>query len=164
LRLSNDERLYTSELYGININANLIVLSACETARGEIRGGESTIGLTLGFLYAGAKSVIGSLWNVNQNSTNHFITALYTQFKNHKSENTSVNLQQAKLELIAQNPAYAHPKYWAAFVLVGNPDVEIALSTPFWQQPYFIFILFFVFLFFIKYYKSIFYKIYKKNL
>lgn len=162
LRLSNEERLYVSELYGLQLNANLVVLSACETANGEWRSGEGTVGLTLGFLYAGAKSIVSSLWNVNQNSTNQFIMSFYEKLK--LEQNSSNALRAAKLHLMQQNPAFAHPKYWSAFVLIGNPDEQVSFEKSFWQKPLF-WAAFFLFLFFIlKYYKSILYKFKNKIL
>lgn len=154
LRLGNEERLYVSELYGLKLNANLVVLSACETANGELRSGEGTVGLSLGFLYAGAKSIISSLWNVNQNSTNQFIISFYEKLKLH--QNNSSALREAKLDLIRQNPAFAHPKYWSAFILIGNPDEQINFDTPLWQKPLFWSMIFLILFLVIKYCKSIF--------
>ncbi|MFZ4544929.1 MAG: CHAT domain-containing protein [Saprospiraceae bacterium] len=132
IRFNEKERLYASELYALQLHADLVVLSACETATGEIRSGESAVGLTLGFLYAGAKSVLGSLWNVNQKSTNEFISAFYTKLKSGRS--TAEALRESKLELISQNPAYAHPKYWAPFILVGSTIDYPSLEKPLWLQ------------------------------
>jgi CHAT domain-containing protein len=131
LRLS-DENLYTSELYGMKLQADMVTLSACQTANGELRQGEGTVGLTLGFLYAGAKSVVSSLWNVNQQSTNEFIKSFYQELRQKDMGNNKA-LHQAKLALIETNPVYAHPKYWAAFVLVGNPDVKMNTAIAFWK-------------------------------
>ena len=131
LRFTND-KLYTSDLYSMKLNANLVVLSACQTAEGEVRKGEGAVGLTLGFLYAGAKSVISSLWSVNQSSTNEFVQVFYQQLLQ-KNVNNNQALHQAKLDLVEKNPTFAHPKYWAAFVLVGNPDMVVFTSNfSFW--------------------------------
>ena len=131
LRFTND-KLYTSDLYSMKLNANLVVLSACQTAEGEVRKGEGAVGLTLGFLYAGAKSVVSSLWNVNQSSTNEFVQVFYQQLLQ-KNVNNNQALHQAKLDLVEKNPTFAHPKYWAAFVLVGNPDTVVFTSNfSFW--------------------------------
>ena len=162
LRLSNEERLYASELYGLKLNASLIVLSACETANGELRSGEGTVGLTLGFLYSGAKSIVSSLWNVNQNSTNQFMMLWYQQLKS--AQNNSDALQKAKLDLMKQNPAFAHPKYWSAFVLIGNPDEKISFEKRFWKKPSFLVSIFFILFIFVKYCKSVIYKLKNKNL
>ncbi len=129
LRLS-DDKFYSAELYAAKTNANLVTLSACQTANGEFRQGEGTIGLTLGFLYAGAKSVVSSLWNVNQQSTGAFMQQFYQRLLQKDAKNSDA-LRQAKLAIIEENPAFAHPKYWAAFVLVGQP--EIALNDENWS-------------------------------
>jgi CHAT domain-containing protein len=127
--LLSDDKFYSAELYATKINADLVTLSACQTANGEFRHGEGTIGLTLGFLYAGAKSVVSSLWNVNQQSTGAFMQQFYQRFLHQKKSNIDA-LREAKLAIIAENPAYAHPKYWAPFVLVG--DSEIVLEKGEW--------------------------------
>jgi CHAT domain-containing protein len=123
LRLS-DDKFYSAELYATKIKADLVTLSACQTANGEFRHGEGTIGLTLGFLYAGAKSVVSSLWNVNQQSTGAFMQQFYQRLLQKEAKNSDA-LRAAKLAIIAENPAFAHPKYWAAFVLIGNPEIAL---------------------------------------
>lgn len=123
LRLS-DANFYSAELYANKIKADLVTLSACQTANGELRYGEGAVGLTLGFLYAGAKSVVSSLWNVNQQSTGAFMQQFYERLLNEKQPNNKA-LRAAKLAIIEDNPNLAHPKYWAAFVLIGVPDAVV---------------------------------------
>jgi CHAT domain-containing protein len=121
LKLSNGD-FYSGELYASKINADLVTLSACQTAKGEIKSGEGTVGLTLGFLYAGAKSIVSSLWNVNQQSTGSFMQEFYKRMFQDK-EPTNHALRDAKLAMINDNPNFSHPKYWAPFVLVGEPNL-----------------------------------------
>lgn len=129
LRLS-DGNFYSGELYANKIKADLVTLSACQTANGELRQGEGIVGLTLGFLYAGAKSVVSSLWNVNQQSTSSFIQQFYQRLLEQKQPNNRA-LRAAKLAIIEENPNLAHPKYWAAFVLVGEPNATVE-NTSHW--------------------------------
>lgn len=129
LRLS-DAKFYSGELYGSKIKADLVTLSACQTANGELRYGEGNVGLTLGFLYAGAKSVVSSLWNVNQQSTGAFMQQFYQRLLQEKQANNQA-LRAAKLAIIEENPNLAHPKYWAAFVLVGEPDAAV-INKNYW--------------------------------
>jgi CHAT domain-containing protein len=110
-----DNRLTSVEMYGLEMNAELVVLSACQTGSGALRAGEGLIGLTRGLLYAGARNLLVSQWNVNDAST----TALMIQFYQSVLSNATNRkaLQTAKLSLI--KGAYACPFYWAPFVLIG---------------------------------------------
>lgn len=123
LRLS-DANFYSGELYETAVKADLVTLSACQTANGELRYGEGTIGLTFGFLYAGAKAVMSSLWNVNQQSTSTFMQQFYRRLLEEELPNNQA-LRAAKLAIIEENPNLAHPKFWAPFVLIGKPDTII---------------------------------------
>jgi CHAT domain-containing protein len=113
--------LYVKDLYNMQINANLVTLSACETALGDLKKGEGLIGLTRGFFYSGAKSITSSLWNVNDASTTQMMGDYYQYLA--RGENKAVALQMAQkdfLELHQEN-ALAHPYYWSGFILHGNP-------------------------------------------
>lgn len=112
-----DGILYTGEIYGLKLNAELVVLSACETGLGKIVKGEGIMGLTRGWIYAGAKNVIVTLWKVSDQST----VDLMIDFYNHLISGNGItySLREAKLELI-KNPEYAEPYFWAPFILIGN--------------------------------------------
>lgn len=110
----NDGRLTVSEIYDLTLDAELITLSACETALGDIAGGDEVIGLTRGFLYAGARSVVASLWQVSDNATAELMERFYD---NLKRMGRAEALRQAQL---ATKRDYGHPYYWAAFQLSGN--------------------------------------------
>lgn len=119
--LNEDGILYMGEIYNLHLNADLSVLSACETGLGEIKKGEGLIGLTRALLYAGSKNIIVSLWKVSDNSTSDLMIDFYkTLLETNQKEHTfSFALQKAKLNLI-QKGHYAHPFYWSPFILIGQ--------------------------------------------
>ncbi len=113
-----DGALQMAEVMRLKLNADLVTLSACRTGLGRVLYGEGIIGLTRAFLYAGAESVVVSLWNVNDIATASLMKAFYKNLR--QGLNKDDALRQAKLELLrGQQPAWRHPYYWAPFVLVG---------------------------------------------
>jgi CHAT domain-containing protein len=113
---SNDNLLTSSEMYGLELDAELVVLSACQTGKGTLKAGEGIIGLTRGLLYAGARNLMVSQWNVNDASTAELMTKFYSKILAGQSNRQA--LREAKLELL--NSKFACPHYWSAFVLVGR--------------------------------------------
>ncbi|MDZ7360467.1 MAG: CHAT domain-containing protein [candidate division KSB1 bacterium] len=113
-----DGILYLGEIYNLNLNADLAVLSACETGLGKLARGEGLIGLTRGFLYAGATNLLVSLWQVNDVSTANLMIAFYQNMLEGKSK--AAALREAKLRMIEHEVKYARPYYWAPFVLIGK--------------------------------------------
>jgi CHAT domain-containing protein/Tfp pilus assembly protein PilF len=111
-----DNLLTSSEMYGLEMDAELVVLSACQTGKGTLKAGEGIIGLTRGLLYAGARNLMVSQWNVNDASTAELMTKFYTKVLAGQSNRQA--LREAKLELL--NSKFACPYFWAAFVLVGR--------------------------------------------
>ena len=114
-----DGSLYCGEIYNINMNADLVVLSACETGLGKISTGEGVIGLSRALVYAGAKNIIVSFWKVADESTAELMVDFYKIHLQNKSKSFSEALQRAKLDLI-KDEKYASPYYWAPFVLIGK--------------------------------------------
>jgi CHAT domain-containing protein/tetratricopeptide (TPR) repeat protein len=118
-----DGVLQMHEIWNLNLNAELVVLSACQTGLGKLVSGEGMISLMRAFFYAGAKNVVVSLWNVDDKSTADLMKSFYIHMKNGKSQSES--LRQAKLDMIrtaksgSGYAAYKDPYYWAPFVLVG---------------------------------------------
>jgi CHAT domain len=112
----------------MNLNADLAVLSACETANGRISPGEGVMGTSLAFLVAGTRSMLVSQWKVNSSSTSqlmmHFYQALESR-QNEPSGKKARSLQEATLRLM-KDDRYRHPFYWAGFVLIGS---KCSLST-----------------------------------
>ncbi|HEY7816720.1 MAG TPA: CHAT domain-containing protein, partial [Vicinamibacteria bacterium] len=116
---SEDGLLQAYEIFNLELRAQLVVLSACETGLGKEIDGEGIVGLTRAFLYAGASAVVVSLWKVADAST----AELMVRFHEHLSgadRSRSEALRRAQLDLIESGP-FAHPYYWAPFVLVGTP-------------------------------------------
>lgn len=116
-----DGLLQVSEIFKLKLKADLVVLSACQTGLGRQLKGEGVIGLTRAFMYAGASSVVVSLWSVSDRSTADLMIRFYEQLD--RSNNKAEALRQAKLRLI-QNGRFAHPYYWAPFVLSGRTGEE----------------------------------------
>ena len=112
-----DGLLQAHEIYNLHLPSDLVVLSACETALGKDVQGEGLVGLARAFLYAGARSVVASLWRVEDQSTSEFMAAFFREVKQ-RPDDLSGALQSAKLEML-QRPEYAHPFFWAPFILSG---------------------------------------------
>ena len=110
---NNDGNLTVGELYDLNLNADLVTLSACETALGKVADGDDVIGFTRGFLYAGAKTIVSSLWKVDDTATNKLMQSFY---RNLNKQDKRSSLRQAQLSL---KKKFSHPYYWAAFQLTG---------------------------------------------
>jgi CHAT domain-containing protein len=115
------------DILQLKLNAELVVLSACDTGLGRFREGEGIVGLTRAFLYAGAASTVSSLWEVEDQSTGLLMEEFYRRLK--KGESKAEALRQAKLELIqskvelkalGMRESLAAPFYWAPFILVGD--------------------------------------------
>jgi CHAT domain-containing protein len=114
---AEDGILYSGEIVGLKLNAQLVTLSACETALGKKVEGEGTRGLATAFLFAGAKNVVASLWKVSDASTSELMIEFYTELLRGKDKATALKL--AKLKLI-KSEEYDHPYYWAPFVQIGG--------------------------------------------
>jgi CHAT domain-containing protein len=144
-----DGRLEVREVFGMDLKANLVVLSACETGLGKLSSGDEIVGLTRAFIYAGTPSVVASLWKVEDSSTAAIMGSFY---ENLKTKSKVEALRQAQLELIRgqatsdlqarrgiggigklgeasektpQAPESisiltSHPYFWAPFILVGD--------------------------------------------
>jgi len=111
-----DGRLEASEVFDMDINADLVVTSACQTAIGQISKGDEIVGLTRGFIYAGANSVFGSLWSISDKATAVLMNEFYS---NIKQFGRAEALRQAQLKMI-QSREYSKPFYWAAFNITGG--------------------------------------------
>lgn len=110
----NDGVLTVGELYSMNLDADLVVLSACETGLGKITNGDDVVGLTRGFLYAGSRSIVASLWSIDDRATAELMKAFY---KNLTGMSKQEALRQAQ---IRTRQIYPHPVFWAAFQLTGR--------------------------------------------
>ncbi|WP_235016426.1 CHAT domain-containing tetratricopeptide repeat protein [Aquimarina sp. AU474] len=117
----HDANLEYHELYTSKNQAELVVLSACNTSLGEIAKGEGVMSLARGFFYAGANTVISTFWNANDKST---ATIMDNFYKNLKAGQTkSKALHNSKIEYLRSNSlSDASPYYWATFVLIGDSE------------------------------------------
>jgi CHAT domain-containing protein len=106
------------EIYNLKLPVDLVVLSACQTARGEDKGGEGIGRLTRGFLYAGARSVVVTLWSVSDEATALLMQRFYTGILRDKLP-PSEALRRAQLSIRAED-RWSSPYYWAGFVLQGD--------------------------------------------
>ncbi|MDZ7717574.1 MAG: CHAT domain-containing tetratricopeptide repeat protein [Balneolaceae bacterium] len=113
----DDGVLYVNDIYNMNMNADLVVLGACETGLGTVYKGEGMIGFTRAFIYAGASNLMVSMWKVNDQPTANLMIEFYRYVKDGHSYSKA--LQMAKMDLIDQ-PEFAAPRNWAAFVLQGR--------------------------------------------
>jgi CHAT domain-containing protein/tetratricopeptide (TPR) repeat protein len=113
-----DGYLRAQEIFSLKLSADLVVLSACQTALGKEVTGEGLIGLTRAFFYAGVPSLVVSLWNVVDVHTPDFMLDFYEEMDSRHDKSRA--LQKAKLDLISKS-RYAHPSFWAPFILIGEP-------------------------------------------
>jgi CHAT domain-containing protein/Tfp pilus assembly protein PilF len=113
-----DGLLQAWEIAELEMNADMVVLSACQTGLGKLVWGEGLVGLTQSLIYSGASSVIVSLWSVADHSTSNIMTSLYHNLIIDEMDK-SVSLQKAKQSML-EDVNLAHPFYWAPFILIGN--------------------------------------------
>jgi CHAT domain-containing protein len=108
----------------LKLNADLVVLSACNTAAGDKPGAEALSGLARAFFYAGARSLILSNWDVFSESTVALMTGLFDALKNNSHLTQAEALRMSMLQMIdhPSNPDWRQPKFWAPFVVVGEPQ------------------------------------------
>ncbi|CBN54862.1 putative Tetratricopeptide repeat domain protein [Kamptonema sp. PCC 6506] len=110
--------LRLSDIFNLHLPAELVVLSACQTGQGQEVKGEGIIGLTRGFMYAGAARVLVSLWKVDDQATAELMKRFYRGMLQEKLTPAAA-LRQAQVEM-SQIPQWSSPYYWAAFVLQGE--------------------------------------------
>ncbi len=114
-----DNILYSGEIYNLVLNADLVVLSACQTGIGKVSKSEGIIGLSRALLYSGANNVIVSLWKVSDASTTNLMIDFYKNIIDYNFD-YSESLHNAKIKMINEGGTYAHPYFWSAFILIGD--------------------------------------------
>ena len=134
-----DGMLRSSEIFGLNLNSDMVVLSACNTGLGKVVDGEGMLGMQRSFFYAGTSTVAVSLWNVYDRSTATFMNEFYKAILNTPSQEgwtdsflrwvgwdesipfgrNAMAMRKAKLKMI-KHPLFNHPVYWAPFIVVGR--------------------------------------------
>ncbi|MDD4373253.1 MAG: CHAT domain-containing protein [Bacteroidales bacterium] len=109
----------TYELFGLDLNASLVVLSACNTGTGKFREGEGIISLTRGFIHAGVPSIVMTNWEVHDQTGSWMMERFYNYLADGMSKD--IALQQAKIDFLEQaNQLKAHPYFWASYVVIGD--------------------------------------------
>lgn len=112
------------DIYGLNARVDLIVLSACRTGLGKKVNGEGLIGLTRGFMYAGASSTVASLWSVDDEATAELMKHFYSKML--KEDMTPAAALRAAQTEIRKDPRWSSPYYWAAFTFQGDYERHIS--------------------------------------
>ena len=112
----NDGRLEVHEVFGLDLNAYLVTMSACETGLGRITRGDEVIGLSRSFIYAGTPSVVATLWKVDDLAA----AVVVKRFHRYLREGYSRAEALRKAQLLVKEEINSHPAYWAAFTLTGD--------------------------------------------
>jgi CHAT domain-containing protein len=114
-----DGLLQGVEVLNLHLDAELVVLSACQSGLGTLVRGEGLVGLSRAFFYAGARRLVVSLWTVNDHSTSELMRAFYARLR--QGQGPAAALREAKRAMVrSDRPAYRFPYYWAPFVVVGG--------------------------------------------
>ncbi len=142
----NDGYLTISEIYNIQLNTELVVLSACSSGSGKIQIGEGPISFSRAFSYAGCPSVVMSLWKIPDASTKEIMISFYQNLKEGKSKD--VSLKSAQLDYLqnTSDPIYQHPYFWASFVAMGDMNAIQSESFHLSWEYYILGILFLIIL------------------
>lgn len=130
-KTSGDGLLTMSEILGLELDADWVVLSACNTGAGSGRGADAISGLGMSFFYAGSRALLLSHWPVETNSARQITTSTFKLQKDNKNLNRTEALTKAMREMIASGQyvdrktgkalfSYSHPMFWAPFTLVGD--------------------------------------------
>ena len=115
------EKLYARDLYNLSLNADLVVLSACETGIGKLQRGEGVVSLARAFAYAGAKSIVTTLWKVSDEQSKNLMSSFYKYLSKGKDKDEALRL--AKLDFLKANEKRTellHPFFWASFIGIGD--------------------------------------------
>ena len=115
---ARDGVLRLSDVFGLSLSAELVVLSGCETGLGRQMRGEGLVGLTRAFMYAGAPRVVSSLWKVDDQATAQLMTRFYRHMLQ-GGDRPAAALRAAQLEM-SKDPRWASPYFWAGFVMQGD--------------------------------------------
>jgi len=115
----NDGYLKTFEIYGLPLRANMVVLSSCNTGSGFLSTGEGILSLARGFIYSGSKSVVMSMWEIEDRSGTEIVKMFYRNLKRGYSKSES--LRRARISYLKNSDQLrSHPYFWSALVVYGN--------------------------------------------
>jgi CHAT domain-containing protein len=117
----DDSYLSASEVASLKLDADWVILSACNTAAGGAQGAEALSGLARAFIYAGARALLVSHWDVDTAATVKLITSAVGSIARDKNIGRAEALRRAMLDMVEHGEPYqAHPTFWAPFVVVGE--------------------------------------------
>lgn len=138
LRFLDNQMLTQAQIYQLNLSAKLVILSACQTGTGEFMRGEGLLSLARSFAYAGANSVLSTLWEVKDGQTQKFMTFLMPELaKGHPIDESFQAAQRAYLSSPDIELDDLHPYYWAAFQITGSNDpIKLDKVLPWWQSKF----------------------------
>jgi CHAT domain-containing protein len=123
-----ESKLYANEIYSLHLEADLVTLSACESGIGELRNGEGIISLARAFIFAGAKSILSTLWSVNDKSTGELMNQYYRNLSSKMPKDLA--LQKAKINYLSNHDhTAAHPFFWSGFIMIGDQSPLIRSSS-----------------------------------
>ncbi|MBV7269875.1 CHAT domain-containing protein [Winogradskyella luteola] len=147
---TDDNSLYTYEIYNQNLSSNLAILTACETGKPSYQSGEGMISLAHAFNYAGSESILTSLWKIDEQSSTTIIDNFYGYLKNGLPKDEA--LQKAKLDYIANAEGRTRsPQYWAGLVLIGDSSpIDLSPDNLWWVWATLILVIFLALYFFIR--------------
>ncbi len=114
----SDDKVFLNEIYATKNQADMVVLSACNTSIGELKKGEGVMSLARGFFHSGAKSVVSSLWTINDKSSKDIMIDFYGALKNGLTK--SAALRKAKINYINKYRNTLTPSYWAGLIVIGD--------------------------------------------
>ncbi|MCF8225364.1 MAG: CHAT domain-containing protein [Bacteroidales bacterium] len=116
---TEDHDLFTYEIYNMQLNADMVVLSSCNSGYGKMQKGEGMMSMARGFIYAGCPSIIMTLWQVSDRSSSELMSNFYKHLKKGKSKKSA--LRQAKIDYIrASDNLKSNPYFWSSFLVVGD--------------------------------------------
>ena len=139
-----NELLFVSEIYNLALDADMVVLSACETGIGQLQKGEGILSLARAFSYTGAKSIISSMWSVDDARTKTLMEFFYQNLKQGQAKDEA--LRNAKLTYLSNNSEfYCQPYFWAGFIPIGDMvSIEFNSSNKKYWWWLFFFLLIFI--------------------
>ncbi len=116
--LETSNPIYANDIYELKLNADLVVLGTCQSARGEYIPGEGMISLAHAFSAAGANSICSTFWNLNDQSSFYILSTFFEEIKNGVPKNEA--LRNAQIKYLEEHQTKAHPYYWAVYNLFGD--------------------------------------------
>ncbi len=119
---SEDDYISVQELYGVDLNAEMVVLSACETGVGTLKRGEGVMSLARAFAYTGVPGITMSLWSIDDQAASSIMVNYYKHLNEKQGKDEALRI--AKLDFLKnlEEKRYQHPFYWAAFVHIGDAE------------------------------------------